>query len=446
VIYISPANDDDSQLTRANGNRFTDKNMIRHYLFDPSYNGFFYRTDTTLIEQWQLWDDDDLNQSRPRPPASPFGLHEGLYHDDTTNEIQRYLRHMDDEDQSFTCTSTSSNQSSNSTMSSVSTKYSRKQNRYHSNKSKPIADTDQFNLEFSNLQTSSFEPVLPEKKSKIKKGPIIIEKVVPKPMLSIPILNPKLSPQSSDPIQESHVDCTQPADSSSISYQINEHGEKITKEGNRIVFMDVVQMNTNQQPIDLQPCKSSTPRIRSYRHRTSKKIPMIDMRSIERSFNEKNSKNQQRLSLNPDNQPHIPTPDPIESTDKKTQQRKNSLISSTHSSKNENHRSHSTITAGPSINYVERSFIPPLSPKQIISPIQQNSPIPPVLTNQKINEYISDIYGTARSIKSTSSSTTHQGNKSLNNTTVVNPMYVSAFRYMQSSMNRNLLEEYRNAY
>ena len=293
MIYISPANDDDSQLNRTSGNRLKDETMIRHYLFDPSYDGFFYRTDTTIIEQWQLWDDDNnLNYSRPRPPASPFGLHEGLYHDDTTNEIQRYLRHMDDEDQSCTCTSSSSShQSSSSTMSSISTKHSRKQNRHTLNKPKTVNDTDQFNLAFSNLQTSSFEPVLPEKKFKIIKRPIIIEKVLPKPIQPIPILNPKLPLQLTDPIQKLHVDCNQPEDSSSISYQINEHGEKVTKDGNRIVFMDVVRMNPNQSPpTDLQPYKSSTPRARSHRHRTSKKIPIIDMRSIEQLFNEENSK------------------------------------------------------------------------------------------------------------------------------------------------------------
>ena len=156
------------------------------------------------------------------------------------------------------------------------------------------------------------------------------------------------------------------------------------------------------------------------------------------------NKKQRRSSLN---ESHIPTSDPIESTDKKSQQRKSSLISSTHSSKNETYRNHSsTITAGPSINYVESPFIPSLPPSQIISPIQHNSPIPPVLTDKNLNDYVSNIYGTTRSVRSTSSSTTQQGNKSLTNSAVVNPTYVSTFRYMQSSMNRNLLEQYRNAY
>ncbi len=408
MIYISPANDDDSQLIRTNGNRFNDEIILRHYLFDPSYHGFFYRTDTSLIEQWQLWDDDDdLNKSRPRPPASPFGLHEGLYHDDTTNEIQRYLRHMDDEDKSCSCTSSiTSNQTSTSTVSSISTKYSRRPNRYSSNKSKPIDDTDQFNLSLSNLEKSSFEPIQSEKKSKTKKKrPIIIEKVVPNPFSTIPILNPKLTPPSIDRLQESQVDCN-----------------------------DVIQMNPKQSSIDLPSYKSSSTHAHSYQHRTSNKIPIIDMRSIERLFNEENSKNQRRLSLNVDNQSQIKTtPDPI---DKK--QRKPSVISSTHSSKNESHRNHSTITAGPAINYVERPFVSSLPQNQIISPI------PPVLTDAKLNEYISNIYGTTRSIKSNSSSATNQGSKS--NTSVVNPTYMSTFRYMQSSMNRNLLEEYRNAY
>ena len=363
VIYISPATDDDSQL-----NRLTDETMARNYLFDPSYDGFFYRTDASLIEQWQLWDDDDLTNSRPRPPASPFGLHEGLYHDDTTDEIQRYLRHMDDEDHSCSCSSsTSSTNSSIKTMSSASTEYSRKTNRSRLQKSKTMDDTDQFNLPLSNLQTSFFEPIQSRKNTTRKKRPIIIEKVLPKSAVSIPILYPKLPPSTSNSPnsnEEILLDSHQPFDSTSISYEINDRGEKITKQGNRIVFMDVVRMNTDPKAIESPSYQSSTSRRRhrSHRHPVSKQIPIIDLQSIERLFNEKDSTNPPRASITTEHRAkeqtqythHSTTPaqfeiieqyfedyqgNKIQSPDRSKQassSRKSSTYSSTHSSKNEN--------------------------------------------------------------------------------------------------------------
>ena len=483
VIYISPANDDDIQHNRIKSNRLTDESMIRKYLLDPTYNGFFYRTDASVIEQWQLWDDDDINGSRPHPPASPFGLHEGLYHDDTTHEIQRYLRHMDeDEKQSCSCATTSSSKSKSSvSTSSASTEYSRKPNRSRTTKSKPNDDTDQFNASFSNLQTSSFEPISPQKTIKNKKPPIIIEKVVPKPISSIPILNPKLPQPLFDipaPIPESHTNYHTSSDLASISYEINERGEKITKEGNRIVFMDVVPMNRSKKPIDLQS-SSSTRVPRSHRQKSTRPIPIINVQSIEKLFHEKNSPNQRRSTTKTGTRPneqhqitnHLTTADQFEIVEQyfegsrrnkshstettidsilssNNQGRKPSLKSSTNSSKSEKHhrRSQSTLITGPSINYVERPVVSSLTHNQISTLVPQKAPTPPVINANKLQEYIADIYGTARSIQSSSSGTTHQDIRSVNNSAVTNATYISAFRYMQSSVNRDLFQEYRNAY
>ncbi len=480
IIYISPANDDDSQLTR-----LTDESIIRNYLFDPSYDGFFYRTDASIVEQWQLWDNDDIIGSRPRPPASPFGLHEGLYHDDTTDEIQRYLRNMDDEEHHLcSCSYSNSSKSSHST-SSISTEHSRRRNRHYSNEQKLSDDSDQYDASFSHLQTSSFEPIIAQNTFETKKSrqaPIIIEKVVPKSVVPIPILNPKLPEQSldhSNSIEESNLKYVPPSNFSSFSYQINENGEKITKNGNRIVFMDVVQMNTDKKPIDSQSYIPIRPHPRSHRQRSSKHTPVIDIPRIEQLFNEKNSKNQRHISINTDNkskdQPNHINPLPIldkletvveyfedyyenqmklndqivqsDSSSIKKQRRKSSTTSSTNSSKNETHHrhKHSTLISGPTINYVERPLIPSVTPTQVSSDIKQNNPLPPVLTNEKLNEYVSNIYGIARSIKSSSSST-HQEIKSLDNITVTNTGSIPQLRYMQNSIDRNLLEEYRNAY
>jgi hypothetical protein len=394
---------------------------------------------------------------------------------------------MDDEEEPSCSCSYSSSKSSSST-SSKSTEYSRKQNRHRSNEKKLINDTDQFDASLLNLQTSSFEPVLRRNNIETKKArptPIIIEKIVSKPNLSIPILNPKLPEQPlnlSNSVEELNINYVPPSDLSSFSYRINERGEKITKEGNRIVFMDVIQMNTNKQQIDSQSYVPSISHSRSHRQRSLKHVPIIDIQSIERLFNEKNSQNQRRTSINIDNKSkdqstntnHLTTSDKLEpinqdyhenpiklndqttqathdqfeSSSTKDQRRKSSIISSTNSSKSEtrHRRSRSSLIAGPPINYVERPLIPSSTPSEASSKIQKIVPVPPTLTDEKLNEYLSNIYGTARSIKSNSSSTTHQEIRSLNNPTVENPTYISAFRYMKSSMNRDLFEEYRNAY
>ncbi|CAF4441951.1 unnamed protein product [Rotaria sp. Silwood2] len=140
----------------------------------------------------------------------------------------------------------------------------------------------------------------------------------------------------------------------------------------------------------------------------------------------------------------------FESSNIKKQQRQISTSSSTNSSKNKRHhrRSKSTITTGASINYVERPSIPSLPSTQKSSIVKKKPPTPPVLTNEKLNEFVSNIYGTARSITSNSSSRNHQErNSSISTTTtVVNPTYISAFRYMKSSVNPKFLQEYRDAY
>ena len=490
MVYLSPAIDDDSQLNRMNSNRLTNESIIRNYLFNPSFNGFFYRTDASVIEQWQLWDNDDLIGSRPHPPASPFGLHEGLYHDDTSHEIQRYLLHMENEEDSCSCNY--SIKPSSSSSSSISTKYSHRQSEQSSIKQKTpdSDDTDQFNISVLNLETSSFEPVSTQNSFKTKKPPIIIEKILPKSIPSIPILNPKLPKQLSEhsnSTQEVNLNYIPVSNDSSISYRINERGEKITKEGNRIIFMDVVRPNLNKNQTDLQSYTPSISKSRSHGKRSSKKhLPIYDVESIQRLYNEKKSKNQQQTNLNTtenvnndsDHTKPTSTPDSLEitggffedshghktklnqfevqsildhfeSSSKIKQQRINSIISSTSSSKSGSHnrRSHSkTTTTISSINREEDPSITTVSQIQGIPIKKLTSPTLSILTNDKLHEYVKNIYGTPQSIKSSSSSTRQESIKSLDKTAVMNTAYVSAFRYMQSSINPNLIREYRNAY
>ncbi|CAF0907767.1 unnamed protein product [Rotaria sordida] len=495
IIYISPAYDDDSSLNRTNTNRLTDESTIRNYLFDPTYGGFFYRTDGSLIEQWQLWDDDDnFIESRPRPPASPFGLHEGLYHDDTTHEIQRYLRRMDDEEPSCSCScSGKSLSSSSSSISSTSTDYSRQHSRHYSNKQQLINDIDQFDESFSHLQTSSFEPILPQNNNEIKqtkKAPIIIEKIIPKLTSSIPILNPNLPQQSldsSDPVQELTTTTLSQTELPSFSYKINKRGEKITKEGNRILFMDVVQPNIHKIQVNPQSYQPPTSHFRPRRQRLSKKTPAIDIQSLQRFCDENNSKTQRYLYTDnksqnhSNNTKHSTTSNMFEIIDgyfedyngrkinlnnhqaqlminhfetlsKTNQQRNINTISSTNSSKIATHhrRSRSTITTGPSVNYVERSSIPSFSLIRKSSIVKQKPSTPSILTNEKFSEGVSSIYGTAPSIKSNSSSIyRHKRKPSISTTTTtvaLNPTYISAFRYMKSSINPNFLQKYHDAY
>ncbi|CAF3200146.1 unnamed protein product [Rotaria socialis] len=482
AIYISPANDDDSQLDRPGSNRLTDESIGQRYLCNPKLGGYFYRTDASIIESWQLWGDDNSTETRPRPPASPFGLHEGLYHDDTTHEIQTYLRHMEDEDKSssYTCSSKSC-----SSLSSSSTQHSCKRSQRRSYKQKSFDDTDQFEESLSNAQASSFEPISTSKNSHVRekrKAPIVIEKVVPTVPTSIPILNPILPQQPLDISnceQESTAGSLSKSDVPSFSYRINEHGEKITKEGNRIVFMDVIRPNTNNNTIDPQSDRPSKFRSRSRRQWQPKHIPVIDIQSIQRFIDENNSKNQRQTSASiindksvdraNDTTPRLKTTDMTEIIDEyfkdynghktklsnhETQsiddrvkspntqkpRRTASIISSTHSSANGSlhRRSQSTVNAGVKVNYVRRSTTS--STSSIVKPIV------PVFSDEKLDEYISNIYGTNRSITSKTSSKNREESKSSNIPTTLNPTYIPAFRYMQSSVNSNLFREYYNAY
>lgn len=397
---------------------------------------------------------------------------------------------MEKEENSCSCNS--SIKPSSSSSSSISTEYSHRQSEQRSIKQKTpdSDDTDQFNISVLNLETSSFEPVSTQNRFKTKKPPIIIEKVLPKPIPSIPILNPKLPKQLSEhsnPTQEVNLNYIPITDVPSMSYRINERGEKITKEGNRIIFMDVVRPNLNKNQTDLQSYTPSISKSRSHRKRSSRKhLPIYDVDSIQRIYDEKKSKNQRQTNLNTDenvnnNSDHtkpVSTPDKLEiiggffedphghktklnqfeaqtildhfeSSSKIKQQRKNSTISSTSSSKSGSHnrRSHSKIsTTISSINREEDPSITSVSQIQRIPIMNHASPTLSILTNDKLHEYVKNIYGTPQSIKSSSPSTRQESIKSLDKTAVMNAAYLSAFRYMQSSINPNLIQEYRNAY
>ena len=437
-------------------------------------SGYFYRSDAALVEQWQLWDDDDCFGSRPRPPASPFGQHAGLYHDDTTQEIQHYLRHMNDEDQPRSSHS-SSGSSKISRTSSSSTGSSRRRN----------SDDDVgLTKPLSLLQASSFEPQSIRHHRSSTAAPIIIEKVQRSSPASIPILHPALP----DPPQHSYntFDYSTPATAPALSYRINERGEKITSEGNRIVFMDIVRPTmANENPKDTPitaPSATHRARPKSYRRRSTH-VPVLNIESIERLFQRSHSPGERRTSHNAHEANRLDTSDMIDFVNdydgdhygyrKKSEQpnlsppllpferrrRKPSNASSNVSSTigTRRQREPSTITGVSSLKYGERPFIPILShnvgSSAAASSQQQHRGHPPAstFTEQQVNEYVSNIYGTARS---RSVSTNHSELQPtpvnaplpMSQPAVMNPIYQSTFRYMPSSVNANLLREYRGAY
>ncbi|UJR27144.1 hypothetical protein I4U23_008443 [Adineta vaga] len=490
TIYLSPANDEDGQLNRTNPIRLKDETVARKYLLNPSYGGYYYRTDSSLIEQWQLWDDDDLTGCRPHPPDSPFGLHEGLYHDDTTQEIQRCLRKMENEEHASSCSCSSEWSCSSS---SISTEYSRRKNLQHrTNRQSSPTDTDHFDESFAQLVASTFEPNPPKKSSKIKKNerkPIIIEKVLPKAVPSKSSTNKNIAEHKLDPSNlqsKSDLDYISSSDRATFSYQINEYGEKITKEGNRIIFMDVVQPNQKTKftdPPSYIPVKSSPSR---RRRRSKRHIPIIDIQQLDKLISEQKLKLQRRTSLPSDtisnkdfdhenyvttsdllgilhkyfgydfdnkiksnNQDMQTTLDYIDVPDQKEQKRKNSSMSSTDSSKSERRqrRSRSTTT-NPSIHSEkERPSIPSsVHSHMSVGSKQKSSPVPSVLNDKKLDRYISNIYGTAGSINSVTSSSHHHENESINQTALLNAGYTSTFPYMQSKLYTNYLQEYHHAY
>ncbi len=438
MFYLSPATDDESQLDQITDHSSFTPAINRNCLLDPSLDGFFYRTDGNLIEQWQLWDDDDLTGSRPRPPASPFGQHQALYHDDLTQEMHQYLRQMDDEDHLSTCSCTSSSDSS------------KEYNRVSQNDQKSKYDTEQVDISFS--QSCAADPTA-QKPPITPQPPIIIEKVVPNPIIPIPhsrstyLIQPPPLPQQSfnHPIPIQETTTTVSYAPYSESYRINERGEKITSEGNRILYMDVIHPNMMVPTCVPQPYITQS--VRSYSHRRRPKhVPIIDLQSIENIFNERKSQQQQRRDPNGKNlhEDNLTTSDMLEivegyfedyngrrikldghnaqemlghfeSSAKKDHRRSHSANAKIH-----RRRSFSTINnTGPSMNYVESSAFKSL--KQ-----------PPEINNEQ------GIYATP--------STSHPEPQPLNPVPVPEQNYMSPFRYMQSSINPSLLRDYRNTY
>ncbi|CAF2077689.1 unnamed protein product [Rotaria magnacalcarata] len=509
IIYISPDNDNE-----ARAKKITDHNSFKHStdrncLLDSSSYGYFYRTDASSIEKWELWGDADVNQSRPRPPASPFGLHHGLYHDDLTHEVHHHLSHMDDEDRSTS--------SSCSSSSSESNQYDRHR---HSSKQRSKHETDPFNTLVPQSQTSSFDPSLAPQYNvqfnTIQKPPIVIEKVIPNNrMMAIPQQVPNYAfqqveqaqnygfqqaeqtqnygfqqaeqvptyvfqqPQQvfnpSVPIQEPDTDYASMYD----GYYINERGEKITREGNRILYMDVIQANATDN--DLVPKSneaSKVPRRHRRRHRRRfNHVPVLDAQAVESIINEKKAKQQRRKTTDADEK-YLTTSDMLEMVDEyfgeykgKKHKSKNHPVQTkldhlelsniqeyqeSNSSNNKTYhrrrRSHATLTSGPSITYVERP--PPMkhASEQTWIEHQQQSNFPP-LNNEQVNEYVTNIYGTSKhelqSVKSPAPSTNNREAQAFQtNTHPVTPTneeFISPFRYMQSSVNPLLIREYHKA-
>ena len=477
VVYLSPANNDGSPLNQTGLNQITDESNIQNYLLDPSLGGFFYRTDASLIGQWQLWDHDNSNETRPRPPASPFGLHEGLYHDDMTHEVQRHLRHMDNEEQSCSCSSTSKSSNSAKT---VSTECSRRSSKHYSTKRDLTNAIDDFDNSLTNLPTSSLEPILSNNNyelQEIQKIPIIVEKVVSKSILHI--LNPAFSRQSlnySNYPKKSDENSISQSNCSLIPYELNRHDEVIANEGNHILLMDTIQLRKNKGSINSQSYKAHS---YSHRKRSPRKLPIIDIQMIEQIYNEKNSKPEKRTGVITDSKSKDHNNNSSDLTistmldiidgnfegnngnkiklnnhenysminhfESMSKQKHNSTISSINSGTRHRY-SQSMLTASPSLNYVERPSIKSLSSSQLSLSLKKKSFMPLVLTDKKLNKYLSNIYGTVQVIKSSTSSTGSKQIKPIDNTTAMNTAHISSFRYMQSSINPNLLREYYNEY
>ncbi|CAF1215279.1 unnamed protein product [Rotaria sp. Silwood1] len=487
VIYISPAVDDEFQFNQLTDCHGSISSINRNYLLDPSNDGFFYRTNATIIEQWQLWHDVDLNKSRPRPPDSPFGVHQGLYHDDLTNEVHQHLHHMDDEEISSSCSCSSSSRSS------------MKSDRHRRTRSNAKHDIDQLNTAGLHLQTTSFNPLSVQNNIEIKRSqqaPIVIEKVIPNPMITFSKKRPRYileQPQElfdySISTNETDVDTISVSD----SYQVNERGEKYTKEGNRILFMDVIQpklTNNKTEPLSYITPKSnkiSTSNItqkpyiipknhsRSHRRRTTH-IPVIDLKSIHSLINQKKYEQRQTSIDSDENQSdhyNLTTSDMLEIVEEyfedhrgrklkinnhNTQTTLDHLESVSENdyhdenrSNNKSHRrrrrqSYSTLISGPSLNYVERPSVRSTSKKTLIESKKSH---PSVLNN----EHVSNNYGTSgkisQTIKSPTLSTKPDATQISNNpktSDIINQDFISPFRYMQSSVNPLLLREYRKAF
>jgi hypothetical protein len=398
TIYISPATDDDNQMDN--------HTITRNCLLDPSFDGYFYRTDASIIEQWQLWDDEgDITATRPRPPPSPFGQHEGLYHDDMAHEIHQYLRHMDDEE------------NSSSSSSSSSSGYRRHKERIRLNRS------------FLRSQTGLFDPLSIQNNMEIKKPqqiPIIIEKVVPNPIIRLP---QNRSRHVSEETQQISVIDT---------YQINDRGHKKAKERNRTVFMDLAHLNNAQS----QPRR---------RRRRSKHVPIFDLQTIKNLSHDRKSKQRRQSSIdtNEKSTDHsLPSIDMLEIVDgyfedykgKKVElngrdaqimldqlqsstKEKRDDISSIDSSNYEiRRRNHSTLSGGPSVSYGEHPVIIPPSPH----------------STEQMSNYETNI----KSIDDHEIQSDTNTVPDLNVPSHLNDEFISVFRYMQSSVNPLLLRNY----
>lgn len=453
MIYLTPANEDQSsRRTKHTHASKSTASSIQDYLSDPSLDGFFYRTNASSIEQWQLWDDDDHYGSRPRPPASPFGLHEGLYHDDVTQDIQRYLRRMEEEDETCSTCPDSKSKSSSESISSYSSSGT------DSRKDESSDNADQFDRTLKNYQVSSFEPEPIRRRNQgISSAPIIIEKKIP----ALPVLQPHFPKARSKRKEfrpqavETNVDYVPSTNPFSISYQINERGEKITKDGNRLVFMDVVRptMNHPEKELPIYPTKKSN-------RRQSTHIPVLDLQNIE-DFFEEARKQRRRQSIHLDqSQTFNPTPTEkrsLTTTDLFRTIDQHSIHSSLSTGKRSSHN-RSSASHQPSIS--ARSH---RSEKSTHSFIEKKAyPTPPALTNEQVNQYVSNIYGAAGSIRSSSRSTSRQpvcasaasSIKGVNHQTpiiagppVSYPSYLAHLRYVRTGMNPNTLQQpSQNAY
>jgi hypothetical protein len=69
-------------------------------------------------------------------------------------------------------------------------------------------------------------------------------------------------------------------------------------------------------------------------------------------------------------------------------------------------------------------------------------------SNEQVNEYTSNIYGSSEQPSQSSPSTSHeiQPSNDPNTTAAIDDDYISPFRYMQSSINPVLFREYRHIF
>lgn len=382
---------------------------------------------------------------------------------------------MDDEDDSSSCSCSSSSSESE---------------RHHRRRQKSNYDSNagQLNPTPSQSQNSSFDPTLQThlEMRAAQPAPIIIEKVVPNTMVTMPPPSqPTYIMQQPIPQQAILHPPLPPTEESSVryvpyseTYQINERGEKITTEGNRILYMDVIQPNTPSDNPPSMPYIAQPSGDRPHRRRRPKPIPVVDLQSVEKIFHERKHR-QRRASNRSDRgstkERQLSTTDMLDIVegyfedykgrkiklngrdaqemlqhfDLSAKNERRASQSSSQQTYRRRRENHSTIDAGPSVNYVERSMVRTPS---------QHAPTPQLgsFKNVQVDEYVSSIYGSsekgAPSIKS-SSSHQQQQQQQQQATPTTNPQptaeeqaFISPFRYMQSSVNPLLLREYRHAF